>query len=157
MEQNIKKFRTRSGLNFTMDEELYWAVLEDEQSFTKMECHIMAGEYFSQIIRFLVTLVLLFNGQFSFMAILLGNVLSGLFATIIWFIIPLYKCPGVSLVITLLGQMVFRFCLHIVAIIALSFAVFSDWKIIPFFSNFWRRCVDIKFISVWLSNFGKTQ
>ena len=132
MEQNIKKFRTRSGLNFAMNEHLYLAVLADEQSLTKMECHIMAGEFFSQIISFLATLILLFNRQFSFVNILSGNVFASLFATLIWFIVPLYKIPGVSVIITLLGQTFFRFCLHIITIIVLSFAVFSDWKIILF-------------------------
>lgn len=132
MAENARKFRTRSGLNFAMDEKLYFAVSEDEQSFTKMECHIMAGEYVSQIIRFLATLILAFNGHFSFVNILSTNVLASLLATLIWIIVPLYKVPGVSLIITLLGQMFFRFFIHIIVIIVLSFAVFSDWKIILF-------------------------
>lgn len=132
MGQNIKKWRTRSGLNFAMDEELYCSVSEDEQAFDKMEWHIMAGEYFPQIMRFVGTLILLFNGKFDFISILLTNVCVGVFCTLIWFAVPFYKVSGISLFLALVGQTVFRFFLHIIAIVVLSLTVFSDWKIILF-------------------------
>lgn len=132
MENKILKFRTRSGLNFAMDEKLYHAVSENDDKLTMTECHIMAGDYFPQIMRFIGTLVLIFNGKIDFISILVVNVVVTIISTLIWFIIPLYKLPGVSSAITLLGQIVFRFFIHIITLIILSLAVCNDWKVIVF-------------------------
>lgn len=128
----LKKYRTRSGLNFVMDEESYDSISQDELAYDKMESHIMSGEYFPQIMRFVGVLILLFIGKFDFLSILLVNLCVGVCSTLLWFAIPLYKIPGISLVITLIGQTIFRLFLHFVCIVILSLTVFGDWIIIIF-------------------------
>ena len=132
MQSGIKKFRTRSGLNFAMDEELYYSVAEKEQTLDKTEWHIMAGEYFPQIMRFAATLILLLYGKFDFVSIFLTNVCVEVISTLIWFALPIYKIPAVSLIFSLIGQTVFRFFIHFIAIGVFSFTIFNDWKIILF-------------------------
>lgn len=129
---SLKKWRTRSGLNYAMDEDLYYSIIENETYLDKVEMHIMSGEFFPQIIRFIAILLLLFNNTFEFTSILYTDVCVGILSTVLWFIVPLYKIPGVSCVLVMLGQTVFRYCLHIVLIVILSLTIFSNWKIILF-------------------------
>lgn len=133
MEQNIKKWRTRSGLNFAMDEDLYYSVIENEQTLDRMETHIMAGEFFPQVTRFIGTLILLFNGKFDFISILLTNVCIEIVCRFLWVALPLYRIPGFSVLLTVIGQTVFRFFLHFITIIVLSLTIFDNWKIILFY------------------------
>ncbi len=132
MESNFKKYRTRSGLNFAMDEGLYCSIAKKEQTLDKTEWHIMAGEYFPQIMRFVATLILLFYGKYDLVSILLTNVSVGVICTLIWFALPIYKIPAVSLTFSLIGQTFFRFFVHIIVIGVLSFTIFNDWKVILF-------------------------
>ena len=132
MGTNMKKWQTRSGLNFVMDETLYYAVIENETAYYRMETHIMAGENFPQIMRFIATLIVLFNGHFDFASIFLTNLITEITFTLLWFTLPLCKIPGISLIFTLIGQIVFRFLIHISIIVILSLTIFSNWVIIPF-------------------------
>ena len=133
MYQNIKKFQTRSGLNFAMDENLYYSVAENENTLDKTEVHIMAETYFPQTIRFIATLILLFCEKSNFLSIFLINVGVEVLCNIIWVKIPLFKIPGFSIIFTLIGQTVFRFFLPTITIIILSLTVFDNWLIIVFY------------------------
>ena len=132
MGSNLKKWQTRSGLNFAMDEDLYYAVIKNETAYDQMETHIMAGEFFPQIMRFVATLIMLFNGYFDFTSIIIANLVTEILCTLLWFTLPLYKIPGISLLLTLIGQTVLRFYVHITTIVVLSLFLFSNWKLILF-------------------------
>ena len=133
MYQNIKKFQTRSGLNFAMDESLYYSIAENENTLDKVEVHIMAETYFPQIMRFVATLILLFCGEYDFLSILLINVCVEVLCNVVWITIPLFKIPALSMIFTMIGQTIFKFFLPTIAIIILSLTVFDNWLIIIFY------------------------
>ena len=126
-------FRTTSGLNYSMDVELYDKVItndDDGMTYSMIETYIEAEQYFPQIIQFIIVLIFMFKGYTSFKDLLLINMIVGVGVTLIWNNTHLYRVPGLALISVFLGNYVFRFFLHLVIIGVLSFTFFDDWKIL---------------------------
>lgn len=135
MKKNYEIYRTTTGLNFSMDSDLYEKVItndEDGLTYSMLESYIIAEQYFPQLLQVIVNFIFLFKGYTNFWSILLINLLSGIIFTFIWNNSKLYRVPGLALISNLIGQYFFRLFLHIIVIAILSFTYFNDWKILLF-------------------------
>lgn len=133
MTTEYKKFRTRSGLNFVMSEHLFEEVVNnDPNGYTLdlFERAVMAREFFPQINRYIATIVVLFMGYTDVLPIFLANLITGVLSAVIWNYSSLFKVKALSSIYCLLGQTVFRLCIHILIMAALAFFAFHDWKIL---------------------------
>ena len=132
MTNEYSKMRTRSGMNFAMNENLYEQVCyNDSQGLTLdiFETILNAGAYFPQINRFVATLVLLFLGYRDWVSIFLVNILIGGISTFVWHHSSMYKIYGMTSAYFFIGAIIFKNFLHIVLFLVLAIFVFHDWKI----------------------------
>lgn len=131
-EKNIV-FKTGSGLNCIMDADLYDEILSNDDegmTYSMVETYLVAEQYFPQIIQFIIVLIFMFKGYTSFSNILIINLIVGVGLTLLWNNSHMYRIPGLSILSVLLGNYIFRFFLHIVAIGILAFVYFHNWKIL---------------------------
>ena len=132
MANEYSKMRTRSGMNFAMNENLYEQVCyNDSQGLTLdvFETILNAGAYFPQINRFIATLVLLFMGYRDWLSILLVNIVVGGISTFIWHHSSLYKIYGLTSAYFFGGAVICKNFLHLILLLILSIFVFHNWKI----------------------------
>ena len=128
-------FRTRSGLNFAMREDLYNKLIEnDKQGYTYgiAETYIVAEQYFPQIVQFIAFMITIFNGYTSFTDILGVNMIVGIAVTLLWNNSHIYRIPGLAILSLMIGGNIFRLFIHFIIIALVAFIYFKDWKIFVF-------------------------
>jgi len=133
MSNDYKKFRTRSGLNYVLSEQLYETLINNDPQCVTLylfEQSLIAGEFFSKVNRYIAIIFLLFSGYTGLLHIFLASLIVGLLSNFIWYHSSLYKLQAVSFIYMFMGQIVFRFFIHIIALACLAILVFQDWKII---------------------------
>lgn len=105
----------------------------DEMQYFYFNNVMNSGLYFPQIMQFICVMVCICKGYTSFIDVFLCNLLSGVFFTVMWFLLRLYKIiPGINFISCFIGGNIFRYYLHLIAIAIVSLAVIGDWKIILF-------------------------
>ena len=93
---------------------------------------INSGIYFPQIMQFILTITLIIRNDASFGSVLLYNLVGGIGFTVVWFLLKLYRIPGISFTCCLIGGNVFRYYIHFVIIAIVSIFIMEEWIIILF-------------------------
>lgn len=129
-----ERIRLLSGINVELSPQVYYQCYcnFEETKYFSFSNIINSGLYFPQIMQFISVMIGICKGYTSFKDIFLCNLLSGVFYTIIWFLLRLYKIPGINFISCFIGGNIFRYFLHFVAIAIVALAVIGDWKIIIF-------------------------
>ena len=104
----------------------------DEAKWISFNNFINAGLYFSQILQFITVLVVILNGKTSWSDIVFCNLMAGVGYTSVWYLLKLYKMPGLSFICCFLGGNIFRFYIHFIPLGIISLLVIKDWKILLF-------------------------
>lgn len=103
----------------------------DETKYLCFSNMINSGLYFPQIMQFIYVLVGICKGRTSFKDIFLASLLTGVFYTILWFWVKIYRLiPGINAICCFFGATIFKYLLHFVVIAIVALAVVGDWKII---------------------------
>lgn len=124
-----------SGFNVNLSE----AVYEDLYlNFTEMQylCFnekINAGSYFPEIAQFISVLVFILRGENDWFNIACCSVVNGIFFSVLWFWIRLYKIPGLSTISCLIGNFLFGHFLHFIPIALIALLVLHNWKVFLFY------------------------
>lgn len=132
MDSQKVRVRLPSGQNVDLSENVYeqYYCSFDEKEFFNFSNAMNAEQYFPQILQFFFVMRWIFNGRTSLREILICNLAFGITYTVLWFVLKLYKLPGLSLLSCFLGTYIFRFCLHFIAIAIIAFFVIGDLKVI---------------------------
>ena len=102
----------------------------DENKYFSFSNAINAGLYFPQIMQFICVIFYICKGYTSFKDVFLCNLIFGSGYTVVWYLLKLYKVPGLSFISCLIGSYIFRFFLHFLAIAVVSVFVIGDWKVV---------------------------
>lgn len=132
-EENVR-VNLLSGASVLMAQEVYDEHYCDFDE-TKHFCFnniINSGMYFPQVMQFICVMIAICNGYTSFVEILLCNLLSSVLFTVVWFLLKLYKLPGINFISCFIVGNVFRYFLHIIAIAVVSLTVIGNWKVLVF-------------------------
>ena len=123
-----------SGCNIPLSEDVYKNFYSDfsKWEWLKFNHIINSGIYFPQIMQFILTLTLIIRNDTSFSSVLLYNLVGGIGFTIVWFLLKLYRIPGISFISCLIGGNVFRYYIHFVIIAIVSIFIMEEWIIILF-------------------------
>ena len=126
------RIRLLSGLNVDLSVKVhdeYFRNFDDAKyfSFSNM---LNSSQYFPQIVQFIMVMSSICNGHTSFKDIFLCNMFFGAGYTVIWYLLKMYKLPGISFLSCLIGRNIFRLFLHFVVIAIVSLLVVGNWKII---------------------------
>lgn len=135
MSTKYKVFKTRSGLKYALNEDLYSSVIcndEKGETLDLFETFLLAGEYFPQINRFIAMVILFLSGNASIVSLLIVNLIVGIASELLWNHSSLYKLRPLSMFYMLLGQTVFKWCIHIVIIICLAIFISNNWLLALF-------------------------
>lgn len=90
---------------------------------------ISSGVYFPRIVRWFSLLTTLFMGHSEWYYLLLGNVLPGIFATIIWYLFRLYRIPILCMVSSILGNEIMKFYMHYFPLAIFCVFILHSWKL----------------------------
>ena len=134
MNGEIVRIKLLSGLNVDLSGKVYdecYLNFDDKKYFTFSNM-LNSSQYFPQIMQFVSVMIGICKGYTSFKDIFLCNLLSGVFYTIIWFILKLYKLPGINFISCFIGGNIFRYFLHFIPIAIVSLLVIDDWKVIVY-------------------------
>ena len=104
----------------------------DESKYFSFSNIINSGLYFPQIMQFVCVMICIITGHVSFVEIFICNLTAGIGFTVAWFMLKLYKLPGINFLSCLIGGNIFRFFLHFIVIAIVSFFLMRDWKIFLF-------------------------
>lgn len=74
--------------------------------FTSIICN---GLSFPQIIAFVFSVIAIFYGETSFIDLLLCNLIASVGFTLIWYLIKLYKLPGINFLCSFINSILFHF------------------------------------------------
>ena len=123
-----------SGLNVDLSERVHdeCYCYFDEFKYTAFSNAMNSGQYFPQILQFVMVMSSILTGHTSFRDILLCNTISGIGYTLLWYWMKLYKLPGLSFMSSLIGGNVFRLYLHFVVIAIVGLLVVKDWRVIVY-------------------------
>lgn len=123
-----------SGTNVELSGKVYdECYLEfDEEKYFCFSNMINSGLYFPQIVQFIYVMIGICKGHTSFKDIFLCSLLSGCFYTILWFLVKLYKTPGINFISCFIGSYVFKYFIHFIVIAIVSLTAMNDWKIIVY-------------------------
>lgn len=127
-------FRLPSGCTVELSEKVhndFYSNFTDSQYFAFNNI-INSGLYFPQIMQFICVIIFMFTSRNSFLELFLCNLFSGIFFTIVWYKLKMYKIPGINFISCFIGGNFFRFFLHIVLILILSVFIIEDFKIFIF-------------------------
>ena len=102
----------------------------DENQYFSFSNIINSGLYFPQIMQFVCVMICICKGNTSFKDIFLCNLFCGTGYTVAWFLLKLYKIPGINFVSCFIGGNIFRLFLHFVVIAIVSLFVIGDWKVV---------------------------
>ena len=70
------------------------------------------------------------KGNTSFRDVFLCNLFNGTWFTVAWYLLKLYRIPGINFISCFIGGNIFRYFLHFVVIAIVSLFVIGDWKVI---------------------------
>lgn len=130
----MEKIRIKllSGLNVDLSVKVYDECYcnFDEAKYGTFSNMLNSSQYFPQFVQFVMVMINICKGYTSFKDIFLCNLIFGSGYTVIWYLLKMYKLPGISFISCLIGGSIFRLCLHFVAIAIVSLFVIGDWKII---------------------------
>lgn len=126
------RIKLSSGLNVDLSVKVHDECYRnfDEVKYVSFSNMLNSSQYFPQIVQFIMVMSSICNGHTSFKDIFLCNMFFGVGYTVIWYLLKLYKLPGISFLSCLIGGSIFRLCLHFVVIAIVSLFVIGNWKII---------------------------
>lgn len=146
----MEKVRVKllSGLNVDLSVKVHDECFRyfDEAKYASFSNMMNSGQYFPQIIQFIMVISCILKGRPSFLDILLCNLIFGAGYTILWYLLKLYKLPGLAFISCLIGATIFRLYLHFIVIAVVSLFTVGNWKIILY-------CIISGFITQFVKSF----
>lgn len=132
MNNETEPIRLPSGYIVHLSQDIYAAYYLnfDEAKETLFISMMESGHFFPQIMQFIYVMIGICSGHTSFIDILISNLWWGVGNMILWYILKMYKIPGINTVCTLIGQTVFRFKINWLSIVIVALLIINDWKII---------------------------
>lgn len=134
MNNENEPIRLPSGYTIYLSQHVYY---EHFSNFDAMQTTIFysmmeSGHYFPQIMQFIFVMIGLCSGYASFADILILNLMFGIGNMILWYLLKLYKIPGINTICDIIGKTLLRVKANWLAIIIVALFIISDWEIIPY-------------------------